>query len=78
VRRKPGKKLLVCDNLSSHISVEVIELCEKNNIAYVFLPLNAMDKMQPLDVGVFGPMKHACVRYSSRRSKTDQNGVERT
>ena len=29
------------------------------NIAYVCLPLNSTDKLQPLDVGVFGPMKHA-------------------
>lgn len=58
-RRKPGKKLLIADNLASHISVEVIELCKKHNIAYVCLSPNATDKMQPLDVGVFGPMKRA-------------------
>jgi hypothetical protein len=58
-RRKPGKKLLVVDNLASHISVEVIQLCERYNIAYVCLPPNSTDKIQPLDVGVFGPMKHA-------------------
>ncbi len=58
-KRKPGKKLLIVDNLSSHISAEVIKLCKTHNIAYVCLPPNSTDKLQPLDVGVFGPMKHA-------------------
>jgi hypothetical protein len=50
----PGKKLLICDNLSSHVSLEVISLCRENNIEYVCLPPNSTDKMQPLDVGIFG------------------------
>jgi hypothetical protein len=28
----PGKKLLICDNLSSQVSLEVISLCRENNI----------------------------------------------
>ncbi len=46
----------VCDNLSSHVSLEVISLCRENNIEYVCLLPNSTDKMQPLDVGIFGPM----------------------
>jgi hypothetical protein len=57
-RRKLGKKLLIVDNLSSHISAEVIELYKAHNIAYVCLLPNSTDKLQPLDVGFFGPMKH--------------------
>jgi len=58
-RRLRGKKLLLVDNLSSHISMEVIELCREHNIEFVCLPPNSTNKMQPLDVGVFGPMKNA-------------------
>ncbi len=58
-KRKLAKKLLIVDNLSSHISAEVIELCQRHNVAYVCLPLKSTDKLQPLDVGVFGTMKHA-------------------
>jgi hypothetical protein len=57
-RRLPGKKLLICDNLSSHVSLEVITLCRENDIEYVCLPPNSTDKMQPLDFRIFGPMKH--------------------
>jgi hypothetical protein len=39
----------VCDNLSSHVSLESISLCRENNIEYVCLPPNSTDKMQPLD-----------------------------
>jgi hypothetical protein len=58
-KRLPGKKLLIGDNLSSHISGEVISLCKDNDIEFVCLPANSTDKMQPLDVGLFGPMKQA-------------------
>jgi hypothetical protein len=57
VRRLEGRKLLLGDNLSSHISIEVIELCRENDIAFVCLPANSTDKLQPLDVGLFAPMK---------------------
>jgi hypothetical protein len=57
-RRLVGKVLLLGDNLSSHIFIEVINLCRENNIniAFVCLPANSTDKMQPLDLGLFSPM----------------------
>jgi hypothetical protein len=59
LKRKEGKTVLLGDNLSSHISMSVIEACRANNIAFICLPPNATDKLQPLDVGVFGPLKKA-------------------
>jgi hypothetical protein len=59
VRRQPGKKILLGDNLASHISLDVIQLCRENDIKFICLPPNSTDKMQPLDVGIFGPMKNA-------------------
>ena len=59
LKKLPGKKILVGDNLSSHISDEVISLCQQHNIEFVCLPANSTDKLQPLDVGYFGPMKKA-------------------
>ncbi|KAL0811812.1 hypothetical protein ABMA28_009240 [Loxostege sticticalis] len=35
---KPGKKILIGDNLSSHLSIEVIRIYEENNISFVFQP----------------------------------------
>lgn len=54
-----GKKVLIGDNLSSHLSPEVVKQCEDNNIAFVFLPPNSTHLCQPLDVAVFRPLKQA-------------------
>ncbi len=59
LKRRPGKKLPIGDNLASHISPKVINLCKANDIAFVCLPPNLTDKLKPLDVGVFGPLKAA-------------------
>lgn len=56
-KRKEGRKTLIGDNLSSHISPQVIQQCEELNIAFILLPPNAADKLQPLDVSFFAPLK---------------------
>ena len=59
IRRLPleDKKLIIGDNLSSHLSVKVIALCEEYNVAFTFLPPNSTHITQPLDVAFFRPMK---------------------
>ncbi len=58
-RRIPKEevKVLIADNLGAHISPYVMQLCREHNIRYIFLPPNSTHLTQPLDVGVFGPMK---------------------
>ncbi|CAG4965084.1 unnamed protein product [Parnassius apollo] len=56
-RKLEGPKVVIGDNLSSHINTEVIELCEKYNIRFVLLPPNSTHLTQPLDVAFFGPLK---------------------
>ena len=51
--------LLILDGHSSHISHEVHELAIKNNIHMLKLPPHLTNLLQPLDVGVFKPMKAA-------------------
>jgi hypothetical protein len=51
------KYVLIGDNLSSHISVDVINTCKEKNFAFICLPPNSTDKLQPLDIGYFGPLK---------------------
>ena len=53
------REVLVGDNLSSHLSLNVIKLCEENNIAFMFLPANSIHICQPLDVAFFRPLKSA-------------------
>jgi hypothetical protein len=50
-------KVIIGDNLAAHLSPYVTELCAAHNIRFLFLPENSTHLLQPLDVGVFGPMK---------------------
>lgn len=58
-RRLDGKKVLIGDNLSSHLSADVIKRCEENNVAFVCLPPHSTHLLQPLDVAFFRPLKMA-------------------
>lgn len=57
VRRLEGKKILIGDNVSSHMSVRVLKLCQDNDIKVIFLPPNSTHLLQPLDVAFFAPLK---------------------
>nr|XP_049694742.1 uncharacterized protein LOC126054213 [Helicoverpa armigera] len=52
-----GAKVVICDNLSSHFSVKVVELCAQHNIKFVFIPPRSTHLTQPLDVAFFAPLK---------------------
>lgn len=51
--------LLILDNHSSHISLEAISFCRENGIHLLSLPPHCSHKLQPLDVGFFGPLRSA-------------------
>ena len=57
LRRQQGKKVICCDNLSAHLSMNIMEACIKHDIAMVCFPPNSTDKLQPLDVGMFRSLK---------------------
>lgn len=59
LKKKEGIKVMIGDNLSSHISPRVLELCNENNIRFVCLPPNSTHLTQPLDVAFFHPLKEA-------------------
>ena len=50
-------RLLICDGHDSHITASWIAHCMKNNIIFMVLPPHSSHLTQPLDVGVFGPLK---------------------
>jgi DDE superfamily endonuclease len=59
-RNKSGKPiLLVLDGHGSHETSEIIRLAELHNIVILCLPPHTTHKLQPLDVGVFGPFQRA-------------------
>jgi hypothetical protein len=59
-------RVLIVDGHGSHVSIKFIEFYFKNKILLaIFLP-HATATLQPLDVGVFGPLAQA---YSQELSK---------
>ncbi|XP_055533763.1 uncharacterized protein LOC129723520 isoform X2 [Wyeomyia smithii] len=52
-------KVIIGDNLASHLSYKVMKSCLENSIRFVFLPPNATHLCQPLDVAYFRPLKQA-------------------
>ena len=59
-RRNDGKRrLLLLDGHGSHLIVKFIAFCLNKNIDLVVLPPHTSHILQPLDVGVFSPLKRA-------------------
>ncbi|KAJ8968940.1 hypothetical protein NQ314_002032 [Rhamnusium bicolor] len=64
------KKVVIGDNLSSHINVEILDLCRVNDIHFVCLPPNSTHVTQPLNVAFFGLMKRAWREILSKYIET--------
>lgn len=53
---KENPTLLLIDNVESHLSVGAINVARENGVT-LFTFLHCTHKLQPLDVGIFGPFK---------------------
>ncbi|KAE8741495.1 hypothetical protein FOCC_FOCC012980 [Frankliniella occidentalis] len=49
--------LLLLDNVESHFSTQTLDLAKNNGVTVLTFPPHCTHKMQPLDVGFFGPFK---------------------
>ena len=54
---KENKICLIIDNAECHMNIHVVEYAIEHGIVIVTLPPHTTDKLQPLDVSVFGPFK---------------------
>lgn len=77
LKKIDGKKVLLCDNLSSHITLHSLELCRKNDVHLICLPPNSTHLTQPLDVAFFRPLKIAWRKVLSDW-KDSEEGVRNT
>lgn len=58
-KRNTDTKVVIGDNLSSHINIDILKSCQRLNIRFVLLPPNSTGLTQPLDVGFYRPLKRA-------------------
>lgn len=77
-RRLNGSKVIIGDNLSSHLTMNVIESCLENNIRFVLLPPNSTHICQPLDVAYFRPLKRAWRNILEEWKKKNRGVVPKT
>jgi DDE superfamily endonuclease/Tc5 transposase DNA-binding domain len=52
-------RILICDGHDSHITGEFVAHCYNNKIELLLLPPHTSHLLQPLDVGLFSPLKTA-------------------
>lgn len=52
--------LILLDNHESHVTLNVIKYARDNGICLLSFPPHTTHRLQPLDVGVFGPFKSFC------------------
>ena len=52
-----SKVLLIMDNAECHMNIHAVEFAIRHGIVIVTLPPHTTAKMQPLDVGMYGPFK---------------------
>lgn len=53
--------LVLLDNHESHVSLQAIKFCKENGISLLSFPPHTTHRMQPLDIGIFGPFKGSLV-----------------
>ena len=68
-RRYGNPRLLIIDGHQSHISVKFVKFCWDHGIIPLCLPPHSTHYLQPLDVGLFGPLSTAYSKLLDKRNK---------
>jgi hypothetical protein len=76
-RTKGKYRLLILDGHESHHSTEFELYCKQNNIITLCMPAHSSHKLQPLDVGCFGPLKQAYGRLIEELMRAHINHVSK-
>lgn len=65
------RRLLITDGHSSYVTARVIAFCMDYAIDLLILPPHYSHELQPLDMGVFTPLKRALARETNRVARLD-------
>lgn len=72
LKKQNGTKVLIGDNLSSHLNSRVLALCRDYDIKFIALPPHSTHLLQPLDVAFFRPMKGEWRSILTKWKETDE------
>jgi hypothetical protein len=70
------RRLLIMDGHGSHITARFISFCMDNAIDLLILPPHCSRVLQPLDVGVFSPLKRALAVETDAVSRLDSGRLK--
>ena len=70
-------RLLLCDGHDSHVTSEFVSYCIQHNIFLHLLIPHSSHLLQPLDVGVFGPLKKAISKHLDRLLRVGVHRLEK-
>jgi hypothetical protein len=77
-RRNDGKRiLLLIDGYSSHLTSKFIARCMEASIDLTSLLLHTSHQLQPLDIGIFGPLKRNLTKHFEQRLQNDSRQIQR-
>jgi hypothetical protein len=68
-------RLLLLDGHRSHLTLKFLRYAVDHNIILLCLPAHSTHRLQPLDVGIFGPMGKAYDALVKRFNRYDGRGV---
>lgn len=71
------RRLLIADGHSSHVTARVIAFCMEHAIDLLILPPHCSHELQPLDVGVFAPLKRALARETDGVARLDSGRMSK-
>jgi hypothetical protein len=72
-----AKRLLILDGHSSYLSAEFDIFCKDNAIICLCMPPHTSHLLQPLDVGVFGPLKRAYGKLVEGMMEAGNNHIDK-
>jgi hypothetical protein len=61
-----GRRLLILDGHGSHVKAQFIARCMGHDVDLMVLPSHSSHKTQPLDVGIFQPLKKAMAKMTDQ------------
>ena len=70
-------RLLIMDDHSSHVTANVVAFCMQNAIDLLIMPPHCSHLLQPLDVGVFAPLKRALSKEIDITNEYDSSRISR-
>lgn len=62
------------DGHGSHLTTEIIKYCVERKIHILCLPAHSTHRLQPLDVGIFGPLNKAYKKQVSEWTRNETDG----